>query len=281
MAVKRILVVYSNEAGQSGALQIAVDLARRTGAQLSGVVVRGPTELEDQMARQSAITRRLSRGLLQVLKERDEETTGDIRTVFETRMTAEGLTARSDFIDLNWRRGIALAELARSYDLVIMGRRAGDIGAEYFREGPDEVALSSGRPLILAPLERVAMPERLHAVLAWDGKRAAARAVGDAIHVLELCGRISVLSVGDAPPAPAEDEGIVRLLQAHGIEAERLHRHEVEGGISGTILMTCHDLRADLLIMGAYQHSKLRAEFLGGPTRDILEDADLPVFMSH
>lgn|GEM_PF-906073 len=281
MGMKRLLVVYSGEAGNSGGLQIAVELARRTGAHLSGAVVRGPSELEDRIGSKGSVARYLSSGLLDVLHDRDAQAIAGIRSGFESRMAAEGLTGGSAFIDLDRRGGGTLADLARSYDLVIMGRRASDIGGQFFQESPDQVALSCGRPLILAPSGPVAVPAGLHGLIAWDGKRAAARAVGDALHVLGLCERMTVLSVGDVAGPPAADEGIMRLLQLHGVQAERLHRPVGAGGISGTILGTCRDVGANLLIMGAYERSKILEDLWGGVTRDILDDADIPVLMSH
>lgn len=280
MGIKRLLVVYSGEAGKSGGLQVAIDLARMSGAHLSGVVARGPGEIENRIGSRPSVTRFLSSGLLDVLQEVGTRTIGEIRSAFETRMETEGLAGRSAFIDLDLRRGGTLAELARSYDLVIMGRRASDIGREFVQENPDEIALSSGRSLILAPSRPVVLPDRLHGLVAWDGKRAAARALGDALHVLGLCERMSVLSVGEKA-ASAADDGIMQLLDHHGVRAERLHRHAAQGGISGTILGTCRDVGANLLIMGAYERSKLLEDFWGGVTRDILNDADIPVLMAH
>jgi nucleotide-binding universal stress UspA family protein len=191
------------------------------------------------------------------------------------------MAPRSGFIDLKGISDFSLAECARGYDLTVIGSRAAEIGREHFSARPDVVALRSGRPVILVPrdYEPSGAPLGRRVLVAWDGKRAAARALGDAMHLLERGAEVTVLTVGEEPRRRPGDD-VVDLLGHHGITARRLVR-PASRGIASTILGACDEIKADLLVMGAYEHSKFTEDLLGGVTQDILERASLPALMSH
>ena len=121
-----------------------------------------------------------------------------------------------------------------------------------------------------------------HALVAWDGKRAAARALVDAMHILQTKSRVTVLTIGkgDTLPTRAGDD-VLTLLRHHGVVAELLLRPQGRDGIGRTILNTCAEVGAGLLVMGAYEHSKFSEDILGGVTRDIFSHTTIPVLMSH
>jgi nucleotide-binding universal stress UspA family protein len=121
--------------------------------------------------------------------------------------------------------------------------------------------------------------------VAWDASREATRAVNDAIPLLASATTVTVLSVdpaigrtehGDVPGAD-----IALHLARHGVNVRV--EQTVSGGIGiGDLLLSrASDLGADLLVMGAYGHSRLRELVLGGATRTMLKSMTLPVFMSH
>ena len=275
MAIKSILVAYSGDAQASGGLNLALQMARKYDAHLTGVVSHGPSLVESQYYRY------MNEDILKILRDRDAGTVAEIRAQFEARVSAWGREDSATFLDLKAQSGFTLTECARTYDIVIMGRRASEVGREHFSELPDEVALNAARPVILVPRDYNEEQLNEHMLVAWDGKRAAARALGDAMRILGSKNRVTVLSVGNAGgPAPFGDD-VVTFLGRHGITAERLTREAGRKGITGAILDTCREVGAGLLVMGAYEHSRLREELMGGVTRDILENADLPVLLSH
>jgi nucleotide-binding universal stress UspA family protein len=175
----------------------------------------------------------------------------------------------------------SLPERARCYDLVVMTRHAAEVGREHAEIRPDVVALRGGRPVITVP-ETGADSLPGHVLLAWDGKRAATRALGDLLQVLGGAGRVTVLTVAARPEAPPEaGDDVMGLLGRHGIAAERLHRPPSRHGVTRTILDACTETGAGMLVMGAYEHSKFTEDLWGGVTRDILGEARIPVMMSH
>lgn len=274
MALKSILAVYAGEAEGSSGLRLAVGLARRHDSRLTGIVWHGPNPLETRYQRF------MTKEVLDILAARDEALVADMRADFDARIAAEGLADRAAFIDLKGRSDFSLAACARGYDLTVFGSRAIEVGREHFAARPDVVALRSGRPVMLVPQAFDAQPLGDRAVFAWDGKRAAARALGDALHVLGHRGPITVLSVGRRPQAGSDDD-IMALLAAHGVEAERVVEPEGPGGVARTLLDACAARQAGLLIMGAYEHSKFAEDLLGGVTRDIMDGASVPVLMAH
>ena len=155
--------------------------------------------------------------------------------------------------------------------------------------GPQDVAravlFDSGRPVIVFGDD---IPERVQTldlvVLAWDGGPAAARAMADALPILRRAGEVRVLTVAGDKQGVDDDQAseALRHLRGHGVNAvaDVVHAHGKTIGqvLSGYLLQ--HD--ADLLVMGAFGHSRLRDFILGGATGHMLGGgASTPVMMSH
>lgn len=276
MALRSILAAFSGDPSSCDALAFALGLQRIHGAHLTGVVWHGPGAVEGRFRAY------LTRGVAEMLTTREAEATAAVRADFEARVAADGDPARASFIDLHALEDFSLPERARAYDLVVMSRHAAELGREMYWARPDVVALRSGRPVITVPDDHRGAPPLRHLLFAWDGKRAAARALGDALHLLAPPERITVLTVARREEAaPEAGDDIAGLIRRHGIEARRLVRPPARQGIVHTIAAAAEEIGADLLVMGAYEHSKLAEDLLGGVTRDILGRARLPVLMAH
>ena len=274
MPIKSILAAYSGDAAGSSGLGLAIFLARAHQAHLTGVVWRGPSPVE------SRFHSFMTRDVLDMLKRRQAEAATEIRAGFQTRLDAEGADLQTSFIDLESSSEFSLSKCAQTYDLVVMGSRAAAVGREHMAARPDVVALRSGRPVILVPHDYEVRSLGRKVVFAWDGKRAAARAFGDAIPLLHPGAEVTVLSI-DKVPSNGVGDDMVGLLRRHGMEAHSVVRSSGSSGVSEALFSGCREFGADLMVMGAYEHSKFREDILGGVTQDILERAHLPVLMSH
>jgi nucleotide-binding universal stress UspA family protein len=153
----------------------------------------------------------------------------------------------------------------------------------------EAVLFGAGRHLLLIAQAQHLQARHLrdgfaHAVVAWNGSREAARGLAEALPYLHKACAASVVVVSEVKSV--EDEALVgpdavTHLRHHGIEA-RLHRAKAKDGEIGPALMReAHRLRADLLVMGGYGHSRVRERLLGGASRYLLEHADLPLVIAH
>jgi len=122
-------------------------------------------------------------------------------------------------------------------------------------------------------------------LVGWDASREAARAVRDAMPLLARAEAVTVLTI-DAEQSPfghGEIPGadIALYLARHGVKAEVARTVSAGIGIGNTLLSRAADYEANLLVMGAYGHSRVRELLLGGTTRTVLTSMILPVLMSH
>jgi nucleotide-binding universal stress UspA family protein len=189
---------------------------------------------------------------------------------------------------VDWRATLdfpsdALSRESRCADLVIIGQQPPGRYDNYRKLYPSEVLLKLGRPVLLvAP--GVASLRAEHVVVAWKDTREARRAVLDAIPFLRTAKRISVVEVcppDDEPHALARTEDVVRYLSWHGLTADA--RPIVHRGRSDAdhLIQFASDEDADLLISGAYGHSRLGEWIFGGMTRDLLASCPVCCLMSH
>lgn len=273
MAIRSILTSYTGSGGGASALRMAIQMARKYDARLTAAV----WQPENPMRRRSAAF--LTREIDQVLDQAEAAFIDERRTAFAAAVAEAGLKDRSDFQVLTPRtRG--LAETAHGHDIIVMGRSSDGKLTDDFAVRPDVVALRSGRPVLIVPPTYDAPAIVETALVAWDGKRAAARTLADAMHILGTKDKVTLLVISD-DPAAVQVSDILRLLDAHRVPAELLVRPAGPGGIGRTILDACAETGSRLLVMGAYEHSKFAQDLVGGVTRDILENADVPVLMSH
>lgn len=273
MSIRSILTSYTGTGGGAAALHMSLLMVAKYGAPLTAALWQPPNPLRRRAA--AFLTREIDA----VLDSTEAQFVTERRAAFDAQVQAAGLADRAEFLVLDQRRG-SLSEEARGHDIVVIGAaREGEEDVD-FSVRPDVVALRSGRPVLIVPQGYNLPAIRETAVVAWDGKRAAARALGDAMHILGTKEKVTLLCVG-TDQADHSAELALKLLAAHGIEAELALRPVAPGGIGKTILAACDELGAGLLIMGAYEHSKFTEDLLGGTTRDILTHASLPVLMSH
>ncbi len=208
----------------------------------------------------------------------------------ERRNTYEGLLRRSaglagvnvDWVvcrDLSWR--LAMAH-TRTADLTIIGQRIPgrtDLSQGFY----DSLVLKTGRPVLFLP-HACNIPTAFDEILvAWDGGREAARAIADALPFLRKARHVSVLSVARSRNQGEElpDIDIAAYLARHKIKADVERNDNVSIDPAQWLLSRASDAGADLLVMGAYGHSRVSEIALGGVTRSIMQEMTLPVLMSH
>lgn len=150
-----------------------------------------------------------------------------------------------------------------------------------FEQLPERVVLSSGRPVLIVPYAGRFDTLAGHVVVAWNESREAARAVNDAMPLLERARKVTVFQVDPEDEHGGAAAELARRLAHHGVRAEA--HHTVSGGLAAgeVLLSTIADLAAECLVMGAYGHSRVRELTLGGVTRTVLAHMTVPVIMSY
>lgn len=275
MAFRNILLAYSGEAGFVSSLRHALKIVKRHDGWLTGVFRRSPSYVERYGAGLSADLRARLRAV----------ETGDIEETmarFHAEAAEMGLSDRARFLDPREVGDLLPSAVARHYDLVVTGVQSHLPNEEHRAASPDLLALRSGRPVLIVPDGYEATGLADHVLVAWDGKRSAARALNDAMWIFEADRpQVTILTVGPEPETPLPGGGIVTHLQRHGVEAVHLHKTPRHQSIARLIEATSAEVGAKLIVMGAYEHSKFSQDMFGGVTHEVLHTATVPVFMSH
>ena len=148
---------------------------------------------------------------------------------------------------------------------------------------PEQLALASGRPALIVPYAGRFETAGRRVLVAWSRTRESARALNDALPILERASQVTVLSVNPRPGEAGELPGadISLHLARHGVKAEAASTVADDIDVGNTLLSRAADLGADLIVMGCYGHSRMRELILGGTTREVLRHMTVPVLMSH
>lgn len=172
-----------------------------------------------------------------------------------------------------------ISHRAKLFDLTMVSGGAGS--RDGYARGIFEAALfESGRPVLLVPGSEVGELDR-NIVVAWNGSDESVRAMVFAMPLLQRAEKVTVLAVeGGMVPGPNAAE-IAEYLGHHGIPAEATGVRPGDLSVGEAILEESKRVGANLIVKGAYTHSRLRQMVFGGPTRHIVENAEVPVLMAH
>ena len=277
MDYKTILVHLDRSARRSERLELAFTLADRYDAHLVGLFALST-------ARMPSYVRADTSTILIAAQDRYRaEAAGEAEAAFRAAM------ARHQGVKAEWRSSnadaLGAARLnARYSDLVIAGQRERDADAGLAPEFVDELVLSAGRPVLFVPYGGRFSDTGKRALVAWNASAEAARAVADALPLLARAESVDVVvfetgRVGDHGEEPGADAAL--YLARHGVRATVSKYGSPDVDIGSQILSRAADTGADLIVMGAYGHSRMRELILGGATRTILESMTAPVLMSR
>jgi nucleotide-binding universal stress UspA family protein len=275
MSYAALMVYVDIEGIPEQRVRIASDLARKLDAALIGFSARA---VPPPFVAEGVII--------------EEATEADIKQM-QTALAKRGDWFRGvvgDVNDIEWRSaldfpGDALAREARCADLVIMGRQRQQQGRYDDQRilDPAEVLLKLGRPaLLVAP--GVASLRAEHVVVAWKDTREARRAVLDAIPFLRAARRVSVVEVctnDERQSSLARIDDVVQYLARRRISANSrtiIHRDKSD---ANHLFQFAMDEGADLLVAGAYGHSRVGEWIFGGMTREVLASSPICCLMSH
>ena len=192
---------------------------------------------------------------------------------------AAGLSA--EWIDTVGREDDVVSWRGRLADLLVFGHPGGEAEMPAMMT-LNAALMASGKPLLLCPAEPPATFAQSVAI-AWNGSAEAARAVGWAMPLLREATSVTVLSVTEQAGRPIETpaDELAAYLAWNGVTANTTVVQASAAHAGDELLRQTAQCKADLLVMGAYTHSRLRQLILGGVTRHVISHAPLYVLMCH
>ena len=279
MSYKTILVHLTDMRRQANLVDVATSVAGQDNARLVGlcvvppiVVIAGaeggpPVIIEEH---RTAYRSQMAR----------------LRDSFEAATRAQTYQAEWREADPGYADAATLIiDQGRSADLIIAIQTDPEWQYSAQLEAPERLVLESGRPVLLIPKSGTFSSPAKRVVVAWNGKREAARAVFDALPLLQQAKDVVVLWVdpqkdGDmAGDLPGVD--ICQALDRHGVNCETTQTIRPSTDVGDALLSAVRSHAADLLVMGCYGHSRLREFVFGGASRYVLQHMLVPVLMSH
>lgn len=274
MGLKTIVVHLTNDEDHVVRMEVAKSLARQHDAFLTALYITRPSDNLQHIA---------GRGVSQVFLE--EAMASAERHAKELELEFKDYCSRQN-IPNEWivADGEHLEELARhahAADLLIVTRPQDENLEDRVRTRlAEQVIMNTGLPVMVLPpgFEDNWTPKRV--LIGWKGTREAVRAVRDSLSILQQAEKVLVGTVHPNAEDAISTLEISKYLERQGIDAETIDLMEDEG-TGRTLLSMAQAHQCDLLVAGAYGHSRLREIFVGGVTRHLLRHSDMPLLLSH
>ncbi len=279
MSYKTILVHVDSSRRASANIKVAANLASTFDAHLTGLYISYISELRNYAIEGSFDL--IPESVQRDAKLREKEAAA----LFEQH------TKQSDIHNIEWRRGEGFAEetlqLNSHYaDLIVVGQTNPEEPIPFVpKDFPALLTLTIPRPILVVPYVGLFNQVGKHILVCWNGTNESARAVSNALPMLERADKVTVLIVnpikgrtghGDIPGAD-----VSLYLARHGIKVEAICEDGVITDVADYILSRASDLGVDLMVMGTYGHFRLREQILGGVTKTLMQEMIVPLLLSH
>jgi nucleotide-binding universal stress UspA family protein len=279
MAIKSILLVLKSypEPTSNNAIEYAVSAASAIGSHIAAIACETHVEVPGSLISSSLIN---VPAIIAEEAHKSRINANNLLSTFEAAAARQGVLFES--IRERALSGVAPAlftEYARFRDLAIVPLGEGDDQSSL-----EAVIFGSGKPTLVVPERSTSHRFQLRtAAVAWDFSRTAARAVADALPLLQMAKHVRIVTVSGEKTIDTKRsaEELAKNLARHGLEVI-LDRVASKGESIGDVLGNyVRSLDADMLVMGAYGHTRLREFILGGATRSLLAKPPIPILFSH
>ncbi len=288
MSIKSIFVPISGAGVDRGALEAAYVVARRFAAHIEGLdIASDPGEILQYA--HSRLDKTVYQQALRSLEEQAAAKVEEVRQMFDDFIAQKGLEvtddpANADHPTVSWQVAVGkeaeiVGQIGGAYDLVVVSHPAK--GAENpSAELLDSAIFNTGRPVLLAP---ASVPPHLgdSIVVGWNRGVQAGRAVFAAMPFLERAKQVVIVTVTTGAKRGPTERDIARNLAWRGINAQVREIAPDYRNIGEILLFEAEKFGADMLVMGAFSQSRIRERVIGGVTKQILADAELPVLMAR
>lgn len=282
--MKRILVPLLGDEGDRPALDLAAALARRRGAHIDAMLFsRDATDMIPLVG--EGFNAAMIDSIVQAAEAQASERATAARATYASWREAAGVSEdaagsrpSATFSTVTGHLPYAVALPARAADLVVFSRGKGDSSQE--RSGLIEIAmLESGRPVLLAASDGGGEVGR-RVLVGWNGSAEAARAVAMTMPLLSTADAVTVLVVDDGDVTVTPDD-LVRTLTLWGIAASGRTVKVSKEGVASTLEAEAAADGADMVLLGAYSHSRVREFVMGGVTDDALAGSSIAMLLAR
>lgn len=274
MSIKSILLHLTNDDRLNVRLDVALNLAAEYDAHINALYVVTPATPPTSfmgyippefVERTRGIENENAHATSKKLKEAAEK-----RNVSVTVLKEEGYA-----VDI-------LNKHAQAADIVIIGQvdPEDDKTAQY-QYLADEMVVGCSCPILAVPYAGKFDEFGTHILVGWNNTREAARALKGAMPFMKKANKVTLLSINPTEDQTYENDAALQHLKRHGVNAELKVGHWKNVDVGNALLDSLVDLNADMLVMGAYGHSRIREMILGGATKEILGHMTAPVLFSH
>lgn len=282
MALKDILVQLDTTPRCPARLSLAAALAARHGAHLVGLLVADIPSANYFYGAAMPLVPANPEEIIRRLRDEASAAAAPVQQAFNECLQRNGIEGEWRMVEGN--PPVATALHGRYADLVVVGQPN-----PYEPSDGDPVTvttvMTSGRPVLAVPFagDFPVVGERV--LIAWNASREAARAVNDALPLIGNAKHVTVLAINPQPgigghgDVPAAD--ISLHLARHGLNAEAAHTVAKDIADGEALLSYAADIGADLIVAGAYGHSRARELVFGGVTRTLITEMTVPVLFSH
>lgn len=274
MAYKTVLVDLTDDGARQARLDAAFALAADANGRVIGLSATGP--MLDPYRSVGAETMRyqaMHADMLRGVEQAGTQALSDACARHGTPTDYSHVLAEQD-------AGWALATHGMASDIILPGLPGAPSELPVLMASAAEYALvNAGRPMLVVP-PQARLSKIDTALVAWNGRREAARAVCDALPLLQRANRVILLVVMGGKGLWQHGDGeLLRWLGTHGVQASLVV--EESSSVAGCLLQKALQVSADLLVAGGYGHSRIGELMTGGTTRTLLRNTPVPLLISH
>ena len=284
MPIKTILAHIDTEAHAEALTKTAIAVAKSFSAQLIGLHVV-PDAFVSSMVPPEVVGE-----LMEAQRKANQATAKRVAEIFDKTVAGSGVGFEWRLVEARIESAASIVmRIGRSADLVVLGQTDKTINLIDGIAATEEIMLGIGRPVLIVPRTVALTSVGSNVLLAWNGRREAARATFDALPFLQKAESVRIFAAGQATgslwgsladdTAPTAD--LEEALARHGVRSKIVNATATGAEVADKLLADAKGHACDLIVMGGYGHWRVREIVFGGATHSVLEQTTIPVLMSH
>ncbi len=287
MAMRTVLVSANGASGSKALLDSAFRLAKDMDAHLNVLHVKAdPRETIPLLGEGMSVS--MIDDMTRLAEEESDNRAKRARAHFDACVSEtsaiQSLEPASAGFSVSWveasgREDDVVAQFGRVSDLIVVSRPDAEVEAGHTLV-LNAALFETGRPVLVAPPGGMGEIGR-KVVVSWNGSAQSARAVSSALSFLKNADEVTVFTIEGPRTIGQSSTGILEYMAYHGIKCSAHTLAKTGTSVGEDLLKEARSVGADMIVMGAYTHSRMRQLILGGVTSHVLDNSPLPLFMAH